>query len=393
MRRAAVVVLALALAAPAGGATRADSPLAPRLASALRVPHVSRTHSAAVAIDLDTGDLIFRQNGSRGLAPASNEKLAVTYAVLIALGPTARIDTSVEVTEAGDLYLVGGGDPTLSQADLALLARKVRTAGIQKAARVLGDESLFDKRRTAPGWKPSFYIDESPPLSALVVDRAHYSGHVTGDPALAAALLFGDALRSAGVRFTGTPAVGVSPPDALPIATVHSPPLSRMVTAMDLQSDNFTSEMLLKRLGLLQSERGTTTAGAQTVMRLLGADGIPMSGVRIVDGSGLSELDRLTADALVAILQGMYDDPTLQQVLLRSLPIAGRSGTLKDRMRAAPLRGNVLAKTGTTSEASALAGFVKDRYVFAILQNGSPLAYWWARKAQDRFATVLATAS
>jgi D-alanyl-D-alanine carboxypeptidase len=59
-------------------------------------------------------------------------------------------------------------------------------------------------------------------------------------------------------------------------------------------------------------------------------------------------------------------------------------------MRTPTLRGKVVAKTGTTSEASALAGFVKGRYVFAILQNGHPLSYLWARKAQDRFATVLA---
>jgi D-alanyl-D-alanine carboxypeptidase/D-alanyl-D-alanine-endopeptidase (penicillin-binding protein 4) len=90
------------------------------------------------------------------------------------------------------------------------------------------------------------------------------------------------------------------------------------------------------------------------------------------------------------MLQSLYDDPTLRAVFLRSLPVAGESGTLRDRMRSAPLRGNVTAKTGTTSQASALAGFVKDRYVFAILQNGHPLSYWWARKAQDRFATVLA---
>jgi len=62
-------------------------------------------------------------------------------------------------------------------------------------------------------------------------------------------------------------------------------------------------------------------------------------------------------------------------------------------MRRAPARGNVFAKTGTTDRASALAGFVRDRYVFAVLHNGHPLAYAWARVAQDRFATVLAAAS
>ena len=60
-------------------------------------------------------------------------------------------------------------------------------------------------------------------------------------------------------------------------------------------------------------------------------------------------------------------------------------------MRRGPARGAVLAKTGTTQVASALSGYVRDRYAFAVLQNGHPLSYWWARVAQDRFATVLAT--
>jgi D-alanyl-D-alanine carboxypeptidase len=50
----------------------------------------------------------------------------------------------------------------------------------------------------------------------------------------------------------------------------------------------------------------------------------------------------------------------------------------------------VLAKTGTTAIASALSGFVRRRYVFSVLENGHPVSSWWARRAQDRFVTVLA---
>jgi D-alanyl-D-alanine carboxypeptidase/D-alanyl-D-alanine-endopeptidase (penicillin-binding protein 4) len=77
-------------------------------------------------------------------------------------------------------------------------------------------------------------------------------------------------------------------------------------------------------------------------------------------------------------------------VLLAALPIAGISGTLSERMRRPPARGNVRAKTGTTWQASALSGFVKRRYVFSVLQNGNPVSSFWARRAQDRFATALA---
>jgi D-alanyl-D-alanine carboxypeptidase/D-alanyl-D-alanine-endopeptidase (penicillin-binding protein 4) len=116
-----------------------------------------------------------------------------------------------------------------------------------------------------------------------------------------------------------------------------------------------------------------------------------MQGVRIVDGSGLSRLDRLTVNALVGILRVSWASPDVRPTLVASLPVAGVNGTLQDRMRLGPARGIVRAKTGTTDLASALAGYVGGRYAFAVLQNGRPLSYWWARVAQDRFVMALAS--
>ena len=84
------------------------------------------------------------------------------------------------------------------------------------------------------------------------------------------------------------------------------------------------------------------------------------------------------------------DDPAVRPALLAALPVAGVNGTLQHRLRKPPARGRVLAKTGTTESASSLSGYVSDRYAFAVMQNGHPLSYWWARRAQDRFAQVLA---
>ena len=69
------------------------------------------------------------------------------------------------------------------------------------------------------------------------------------------------------------------------------------------------------------------------------------------------------------------------------------NGTLADRLERLPAYRHVFAKTGTTDLASALSGYVTTRYVFSILQNGSPIAYYYARKSQDRFAQVLAGAA
>ena len=124
--------------------------------------------------------------------------------------------------------------------------------------------------------------------------------------------------------------------------------------------------------------------------RELTAAHIPLGGVRIADGSGLSRGDRLTASSLVAILLAGASDSAIRGPFVSSLAVAGVSGTLKRRLDRRPTRSRVIAKTGTTLRASALAGFVRRRYVFAILHNGRPVPYWSARLAQDRFVTVLA---
>jgi serine-type D-Ala-D-Ala carboxypeptidase/endopeptidase (penicillin-binding protein 4) len=155
-------------------------------------------------------------------------------------------------------------------------------------------------------------------------------------------------------------------------------------------SDNFTAEMLLKELGAVQGASGTTAAGIGVVAGLLTQAGVPMRGVRLVDGSGLSLLDRMTTSTLVSLLSVMWNDTEVRLELLDSLPVAGRSGTLHDRMRHSAATGVVMAKTGSTDNASALSGFVGGRYVFSILENGWPVDFYWARTSQDRFATVLA---
>jgi D-alanyl-D-alanine carboxypeptidase/D-alanyl-D-alanine-endopeptidase (penicillin-binding protein 4) len=362
------------------------------------VPHVAPARSGAVALDLTTGTVLFAQNGGRSLAPASNEKLPLTYAALAKLGPAFRIETDVLGTGGQDgtvwngaLILKGNGDPTLSRADLRVLAAQVKAAGVRSVTGgVVGDESSYDARRIVAGWKPSFFIDESPPLSALVVDRARVGRVVTRTPALAAATAFRDALRKTGIAVAGPVRAGQVDDWSEPLASVLSPTLATMIRFMDRESDNFTAEMLLKQLGLNELDRGTSVAGAAVVTQTLAEAGVPMQGVRIVDGSGLSRLDRLTANALGGMLKVAWADPIVRPVLLAALPIAGVNGTLEDRLRQPPARGRVLAKTGTTDNASALSGYVGDTYAFAVVQNGHPLSYWWARRAQDRFAQVLA---
>ena len=162
----------------------ADATLVSRLDRALNVPNVDPARTAALAVDLRTGAVVYSRNAALALVPASNQKLPVAYAALAQLGPGYRFHTEIVGSGTlvgdvwhGDLWLRGYGDPTLGQDDLAALATDVASWGIRRVdGAVIADESWFDDLRVGPGWKPGFYIYESPPLSALAVDRGRYRG-------------------------------------------------------------------------------------------------------------------------------------------------------------------------------------------------------------------------
>jgi serine-type D-Ala-D-Ala carboxypeptidase/endopeptidase (penicillin-binding protein 4) len=394
-----VLLLVFAIAAATAAPTRAarEQPsLELALRHALRSRTIDPARTSALAIDLRTGRTVFERHGASPLAPASAEKLTVAFAALRLLGPSYRFRTQVLGAGEldghvwhGNLFLVGMGDPTLAKTDLAALAQDVRAWGIRRVVgSVVADEHYYDAERGARGWKPSFSGIESAPLSALVVQGVQVRG--LDASAATAAATFRQVLGRHGVVVLRRSFTGPSPRNALPLGLDYSEPLATIVQEMNRESDNFVAEMLLKQLGAALGDRGSTVAGAAVVRGDLAAAGIPTTGMRIVDGSGLSQLDRLSSRALVAILLAADRDPSIRDPFLASLSVAGISGTLRDRLRRRPARGRVIAKTGTTSQASALAGFIRRRYVFAILQNGSPVDYWSARRAQDRFVSVLA---
>lgn len=390
--------MAAALTAAAAPAEPTKPALATRLAKALAVPHVQARLSGAAAFDLSSGSTVFLRHPTLSLVPASNAKLAVAYASLAVLGPDYRIDTVVfgegdlvGSTWNGDLVLKGFGDPTLSRADIRALARQVKASGIRRVTGAIeADESYFDSRRTGPAWRSYYYLNESPPLSALTVDRARFRGYVTREPAIAAGTQFRLALRALGVSVRGRVEKGAADPVATQLAATASAPISRIVTFMNRESDNFTAELLLKHLGAVETGVGSSAAGADAVRGILQEAAVPLAGVRIVDGSGLSGRNRLTAAAVIGLLVVAWNDRAIRPHFVRSLAVAGVSGTLEDRLERPPSRGAVLAKTGTLRQSSALSGYVRGRWAFAVIQNGQPVSQFWARRAQDRFVSVLA---
>ncbi len=270
------------LACAAGTATTAagSGGLGPRLTTSLTDPSLSLGKTGALAVDVATGEPIFAHNSNVPFAPASNEKLPVSYASLIQLGPGYRFHTEVYGTGTragatwdGNLVLKGFGDPTLGGADIERLAATVRGRGIRTVTgRVLGDESFYDGKRGAAGWKPGFLGGETPPLSALVVDRA--KGWPALSPPLLAARALRDALERKGVVVAGRPGLGIAPDTATSLASDTSEPLSLLVRRMNQESDNFYAEMLLKQLAAAAGRAGTSAGGGRIVIATMKEAGI-----------------------------------------------------------------------------------------------------------------------
>ena len=145
--------------------------------------------------------------------------------------------------------------------DVDRLAATISGRGIRSVSgRVLGDESFYDRERGAAGWKRHFVGMETPPLSALVVDRAQ--GWPALSPPLLAARAFRDALVRRGVSVSGRPGLGLAPAAAVSLASDVSDPLAQIIQRMNHESDNFYAEMLLKQLLAATGKVGTSAGAA-----------------------------------------------------------------------------------------------------------------------------------
>ena len=157
------------------------------------------------------------------------------------------------------------------------------------------------------------------------------------------------------------------------IATHLSPPLSVLAGYAMKVSQNMYAEAFLKTLGRATSERGTATAGLAAVRSRLSAWGVPMEGLVLYDGSGLSRYNYVTTSSLVSLLTHVWRNERLRGPFVAGLPVAGQDGTLDLRMRGTALARNVQARTGTLSNVRALSGYLErrdgEKLVFSIIVN------------------------
>jgi PBP4 family serine-type D-alanyl-D-alanine carboxypeptidase len=165
---------------------------------------------------------------------------------------------------------------------------------------------------------------------------------------------------------------------------------------MDQVSDNFFAETLTKDLAVAAGRLGTTRTGVGRTRGYLESLGVDLAGAQLLDGSGLSKGDHLSARQIVGILRRAAAQP-YGWYYQHALPLAGVSGTLHHRMRSGPAYRNALAKTGTLDGASALSGFVTARnghhLAFSILMNQRHINVTAAHVLQDRIVQLLAGSS
>ena len=392
----------VALAAPARAAV-----LTAGQSLGLRVRALLATASAttvSAAVDVDGFGSVLRQDSTHALPPASTQKSFTSVAALIALPAGMRYSTQVAATATatigilpGSLWLVGGGDPYLSRAGLRALAHSVLLAGITDVGGdVLLDDTRYDARRRAAGWKYSYVPDESGPLSALAVDGNHYrtDGAFVADPALPNAVLFRSYLTAEGITVHGLTRRDVRPPEAYPVATRFSKPLAEVLSRVLKDSDNFGAEMVLKEVGRAVMGEGSSAAGHAAVMQVLAGQGVG-AGFG-TDGSGLSAYDRQTTAAQIALLHAADQNVAAGVPFRAALPVACQDGTLKRRMCGTYAAGRLAAKTGSLPGIRALSGYtttMSGRTVWFSFQLTGVRDALAARRAIDRAAVLLSSAT
>lgn len=372
---------------------------------------------AGVVLDVATASPLWQRQPAVPLVPGSTAKIATAAAALLALDPALTLETTVVAgPKPGTVVLVGGGDPTLSTLPagkesvypgaprLDELVQQVRAAAPDGVDTVLVDVGRYRGDSLGPGWLPADipggYIA---PIVPVMLDGGRgvpteQDTPRTGTPALAAAA---ELARRLGAN-PATVAVGTAPPQARVLGRVASRPVRELTIHMMLHSDNVLAEVLAHEVALATGAEPSFTGAAAALRTVLTTAGLEVTGLNLVDGSGLSALNKVTARGLASVLAAAAapgTDPRAVKLrpLLAGLPVAGGSGTLAGRYDGAADRagrGYVRAKTGTLDNVSSLAGIVLDAdgrlLAFALVSNGATSSAT-ARPALDAIAAGLAT--
>lgn len=338
-------------------------------------------------LDGFTGDTLYETGGGEAATPASSTKVATAAAALAARGSGYRIPTRVVAGDNdGEVVLVAGGDVMLSAdgdgffrgaASLTDMAEQVtESLDGEKPAKLIVDLSIFADDPVAPG-VPAADVSAgyTTKLEPIMLDGgrsepAHGSRAARYDePAAAAAQVLADKLGGVPV------ANGTASDDAEELGVVYSPTMQRLAEFALVTSDNLLADALARQTALAEGKEASFAGGVEATVDVLSGMDVPTEGVDLADGSGLSLDNRLTSNALAAVVyQAASGDHPEASGIFAGFPVAGYSGALDDRYDDAEVVGKVRAKTGTLSKVNSLTGLAvtKDGHLltFSIIFNG-----------------------
>lgn len=363
-------------------------------------PVVAAMPEASCLVVAVEGRPVFTHNPDMVLVPASNQKLLTAHAALAELGPDHVWKTTASAVAApiggilgSDLWIVGGGDPVVTTLDFAPwfagteppttsledLADQIVAAGVDRVdGRILADLSRYDGETRVEDWpRRNLGNSEVGPLSPLLVNRG-YSRFpsspddettrvaTTSDPGRHAAGILDDLLEERGVVVRGSPGTGEAPEGAVVLGELTSPPASAVIGWMLSGSDNTIAELMLKELAFARTGVGSTSEGTKVVVEhVLEAVG-ESPGLVVADGSGIHDDNRVSCATIRKLLDVAPEGSPLRE----SLPVAGRSGTLRGRFLDTLVVDRLRAKTGWLNEAAALSGYVNSL-------SGFELSFSW----------------
>ena len=336
--------------------------------------------------DLDADSAIYRFNEHQLLRPASTMKVITAITAIDKLGGSYQFKTEMcytgevkDRTLNGDIYCIGGFDPRFNSDDLNAFIESIRKMGVDTIrGNLYADKGMKDSATMGEGW---CWDDDNPVLSPLLISRKDVFME-----------RFLKELRDAGVVVEATIGEKTKPEDAFCICTrFHT--MDQILMKMLKESDNLYAESMFYQIASSTGNRPATAKSARAVIkRLINKIGLDPSRYNIADGSGLSLYNYVTAELEVMLLRYAYRNGNIYLHLFPALPIAGRDGTLKNRMRGSFTSGNVNAKTGTVTGISSLAGYCTagngHRLCFSIINQGL-LHGSNGRAFQDRVCNAL----
>lgn len=330
-------------------------------------------NSSFLVVDLANGDVLAEHNADKPLIPASIMKCVTTATLLDKMSEDDRLHTRVYVTGSiedgvltGNLIVEGGGDPSLNSrhvegaSDICEeIAEALEKSGVREIkGRIIEDENLWSGPAVPPSWAsgdlPHSYGTGSHALN--FEDNASGNRSVSNPAAVFNTRLCA-VLGRRGIKITGE---SIREEDRELLVDHESVPLDEIMRSCMMRSDNQYAEALLRQYAVASGEKGNTSVATDREMKYWKHRKAPMNGVNIVDGSGLSRQNRMTARFMAYVLQSMADNPYYASFF----PLAGQEGTLRRFLVDTPLEGYVAMKTGSMNGIQCYAGYkLDDDYV------------------------------